>query len=148
MGPVVARIGERGALLLGTLGGAAGFALYGYAPTGLIYVAAIPVFTLVNFLQPGLQGLMTRRVGPRHQGELQGANQGMMGIAAIFGPIIFGLTFAWSIHHEASLRTPGLAIYLAAGLMTAAFLLALKLAHPPAAVQPPPGALQADTQTP
>ena len=35
---------------------------------------------------PGLQGLMTRRVGPQEQGQLQGANQSLQGIAAIIGP--------------------------------------------------------------
>src|SRR3990167_1605635 len=62
VGPVVARIGERGALLLGAPAGALGFAIYGFAPNGWVYVAGIPVFALMNFLQPGLQGLMTRRV--------------------------------------------------------------------------------------
>ena len=33
VGPVVKRIGERGAVLLGAAGGAAGFLIYAFAPT-------------------------------------------------------------------------------------------------------------------
>ncbi len=138
VGPVVARIGERGALLLGTLGGALGFALYGWAPTGMLYLAAAPVFALLSFVQPGLQGLMTRRVGPQEQGQLQGANQGLQGIASILGPMIFGLTFAWAVRHDATLHLPGLPIFIAAGLLLAAFLLSVKVGRPaPDAVAAP-----------
>jgi DHA1 family tetracycline resistance protein-like MFS transporter len=134
VGPVVARIGERGALLLGALGGAAGFTLYGLAPNGWAYVAAAPVFAVMSFLQPGLQGLMTRRVGPQEQGRLQGANQSLQGIASVTGPMIFGLTFAWAVRHDAVLHAPGLPIFIAGGLLLGAFLLALRVGHAPARV--------------
>lgn len=139
VGPVVARIGERGALLLGAAAGATGFAIYGFAPTGAIYLIGIPVFALMNFVLPGLQGLMTRRVGPSNQGQLQGANQGLQGIASIIGPILFGLTFAWSIRHEGVLHQPGLAIYIAGGLLALAWLLALKVGRAPEAAAQPAG---------
>ena len=133
VGPVVSRIGERGALLLGAAGGCLGFALYGFAPTGWFYIASAPVFALLNFMQPGLQGLMTRRVGPTHQGQLQGANQSLQGIASVLGPIMFGTIFAWSIRQDATLHAPGLAIYLAAFLLLLALLLGMRVAHAPAA---------------
>lgn len=137
VGPVVARIGERGALLLGALGGAAGFALYGYAPTGWAYLASAPVFALLNFLQPGLQGLMTRRVGAHEQGQLQGANQSLQGIASVVGPILFGLVFAWAVDNDATLHMPGLPIYLAAALLVIAFFLGLKVAKTPQSAAAP-----------
>ena len=136
-GPVVAKIGERGALLLGAAAGATGFAIYGVAPNGWIYFLGVPVFALMNFLQPGLQGLMTRRVEPSGQGQLQGANQSLQGIASVIGPIVFGLTFAWSIRHEGIMHQPGLAIYLASGLLVAAFMLALRVARAPRQVANP-----------
>jgi len=134
VGRVVARIGERGALLLGALGGAAGFTLYGLAPNGWAYIASAPVFALASFLQPGLQGLMTRRVGPQEQGQLQGANQSLQGIASVAGPMIFGLTFTWAVRRDAALHMPGLPILVAAGLLVVAFLLAVRVGHAPAAV--------------
>lgn len=126
VGPIVARIGERGALLAGCAFAALGFALYGLAAEPWLYLAAMPIFALSSLIQPGLMGLMTRRVGPSEQGQLQGANQSLQGISTIAGPPLFGLTFAWSVRHDAGLHMPGLAIFIAAGLMAAAFLLALR----------------------
>jgi DHA1 family tetracycline resistance protein-like MFS transporter len=136
VGPLVARIGERGALLLGAFGGAAAFTIYGLAPTGWIYLAAMPVFAVMSFLQPGLQGLMSRRAGPQEQGQLQGANQSLQGIASITGPIIFGLTFTWAVRHDAVLHMPGLPILISAALLLSAFLLAIKVGHAPARMAP------------
>jgi DHA1 family tetracycline resistance protein-like MFS transporter len=135
VGPVVARIGERRAVLLGAAAAVLAFIWYGSAPKGWMYLLGVPIFAMGNFLQPGLQALMTRRLHPDQQGQLQGANQSLTGIASIFGPIIFGELFAWSVRHDATLHTPGLAIYVAASLMGLAFLLALGFARHPS-VQP------------
>lgn len=132
VGPVVSRIGERGALLLGSFTGALGFAIYAVAYTPWLYILAMPVFALSSFIQPGLMGLMTRRVEPTAQGQLQGANQSLMGIAGMTGPAIFGLTFAWSVRNDAEVHMPGLAVGIAAALVAAAFLLALRFAKPAA----------------
>jgi DHA1 family tetracycline resistance protein-like MFS transporter len=135
--PVVKRIGERGALLVGALFGAMGFGIYAFAPNTAWYLIGTPVFALMGLLIPGLMGLMSRRVPPREQGQLQGANQSVQGISSILGPLIFGLIFAWSVHNERTLHLPGLAIFVAAGLMLLAFLLGLTVARPPRAAEPP-----------
>jgi DHA1 family tetracycline resistance protein-like MFS transporter len=130
VGPVVKRIGERGAVLLGATFGACGFLIYAMAASPWLYVMAIPIFAGVGLLQPGLMGLMSRRVDPRHQGQLQGANQCLQGIAAFLGPPLFGLTFAWSIRHDTSLHLPGLAILISVALLVAAFALSVRVATP------------------
>jgi DHA1 family tetracycline resistance protein-like MFS transporter len=130
VGPAVKRIGERGAVLAGALCGAAGFLIYGLAPTGPIYFIGMPVFALMGLMQPGLQGLMSRRVDPNEQGQLQGAGQSLQGIAAIIGPLIFPLSFAWALRHDASLHMPGLPVLIAALLLFFGFLLALRVARP------------------
>ena len=135
VGPVVKRIGERGALLLGAIGGAVGFLLYGLSSEGWMYLASAPVFALTNFLQPGLQGLMTRRVGPQEQGQLQGATQALQGIGSVIGPLIFNGTFAWAIHEDRTLHMPGLPIFIASGLLLSAFLLAVRVGHAPSRVE-------------
>jgi DHA1 family tetracycline resistance protein-like MFS transporter len=130
VGPAVARFGERRVVLIGAAAGALGFAWYGSAATGWVYLLAAPLFAFSGFMMPGLQGLMTQRVPPNQQGQLQGAIQSLAGIGAILGPLVFGETFAWSIRNDATLHMPGLAIYLAGGLFVLAFLLALGVAHP------------------
>lgn len=124
VGPIVKRVGERNAVLIGLAAGVIGFVWYGSASVGWVYLLGAPIFAFTGLLMPGLQGLMTRRVSPQEQGQLQGANQSLMGIGSILGPLVFGGVFAWSIRHE-SFHVPGLAIYLAAGLLVLAFLLSL-----------------------
>ncbi len=113
--PVVKRVGERGAVLLGAAAGALGFVIYAFASTGLVYFIGVPVFAFIGLMQPGLMGLMTRRVGPQHQGQLQGANQSLQGVASMIGPSLFGLTFAWLIRRDATLHLPGGAILISDG---------------------------------
>jgi DHA1 family tetracycline resistance protein-like MFS transporter len=131
VGPVVARIGERRAVMLGAAAGVAGFVWYGWAPTGWLYLMGAPIFAFIGFMMPGLQGLMTRRLPPHEQGQLQGANQSLQGIAAVIGPPVFGLVFAWSVRQDAVLHAPGLAIYLAAAMLAGAFALAYGVARAP-----------------
>jgi MFS transporter, DHA1 family, tetracycline resistance protein len=130
VGPVVKRVGERGAVLLGAAAGALGFLIYAFASTGVVYFIGVPVFALVGLMQPGLMGLMTRRVGPQHQGQLQGANQSLQGVASMIGPSLFGLTFAWLIRRDASLHLPGGAILISAALLALGFLISLRVARP------------------
>jgi len=130
VGPAVARAGERRVVLVGAAFGALGFFWYGAASTGWLYLLGAPIFALSGFIMPGLQGLMTQRMTANQQGQLQGAIQSLQGIASILGPLIFGETFAWSLRHEATLHMPGMAIYLAGGLLVLAFAVAWNFAHP------------------
>lgn len=127
VGRVVKKLGERGSLLLGLGGGAAGFLLYGLASTPTLFWMTLPVFSFTAFVQPGLMGLMTRRVGPSEQGQLQGANSSIMGLTGLIGPGLFTGTFAWAIRNE---TLPGLPLFIAASLMGMAFLWAFLVAKP------------------
>lgn len=143
VGPAVKRFGERRLVLIGAAAGALGFIWYGAASTGWLYILGAPLFAFSGFLMPGVQGLMSQRVAPTHQGQLQGVNQSLQGVASFIGPSIFGLTFAFSVRHDQTLHMPGLAIYLAGGLLALAFLVAWGAAHPhrpQASVEPAPAA--------
>ena len=131
IGPVVKRVGERGALLLGLGSGCVGFAVYGLATEGWIYLLGVPLFALTGFVQPGLQGLMTRKVAPSEQGQLQGANGAIGGVAGILAPSIFGLSFAWAVRNDAMVHQPGLPVLIAALFLGAGFLIALRYAKAP-----------------
>lgn len=129
VGPVVARIGERGAVLVGAAAGALGYACFGFANTGTGYLVAIPVLVFLNLFMPGLQGLMTRRVSQTEQGELQGAVQALMGLASIVGPLLFGLSFAWSVRADAAQPMPGVPFFIASALLVVALVLAVRIAR-------------------
>ena len=127
VGPAVHRLGERGALRLGLAAGALGFAIYGLAPTALVYWLGLPVFALSGLIQPGVMGLMTRRVGSDEQGQLQGANSALMGVTGLVGPGLFTAVFAWSVGDPRALHMPGVAVLLAAGFMAAALAMTARI---------------------
>jgi len=127
--PVVARLGERRALVLGLLCGAIGFSVYGWAPTGLLFCLGIPLMSLWGFAGPALQGLMSARVGASEQGQLQGANTSLQGIAGMLGPGLFTQTFAACIGPLAAWHLPGAPFFAAAAMLFGATLLALRSAY-------------------
>jgi DHA1 family tetracycline resistance protein-like MFS transporter len=133
VGPTVARIGERGALLIGILASAASPLWVGFAPEGWMYLASLPVGALGGLLIPGLQGLMTRRVAPHEQGQLQGANQCLNGLAALIGPVIYGLSFAWWVRHGHAQGLPAAPMEIAGLMLIVAFMIALNVARRPKA---------------
>ena len=125
--PVVAKIGDRRALFAGLAFGAIGFALWGFAPTGILFLAAIPFGSLMGFYGPAAQGLMTHRVGVSEQGQLQGANSSVMGIAGLVGPGLFTYTFAHFISTDRTWQLPGAPFFLGSLLLLIALLLAVRV---------------------
>ena len=123
IGPAVARLGERGALIVGLVFGVAGFAAFGLAATGMWFLAGIPLLALWGFAGAAALGLMSHRVGPSEQGRLQGANASIMGIANLLGPGLFAQTLAVTIGGGAW-HYPGAAFLLAALILAFAILVA------------------------
>jgi len=130
VGPSVRRFGERQVMIAGLVAGAAGFLLYALAPSGLWFLAAIPVAALWGLTGPAAQGIMTRAVGGSAQGELQGAMGSLAGISMMIGPTLFASVFAWSIGDGAGWHFPGSAYALAASLLVVAALIAARATRP------------------
>jgi DHA1 family tetracycline resistance protein-like MFS transporter len=130
VGPAVTRLGERRALLTGLLFGAAGFAVYGIATTGAVFLIGIPLMSLWGLYGPAAQGLMTRRVSPSEQGGLQGALSSVRGIAELIGPGLFTLTFAYFIGAGVGWHLAGAPFMLAAALLAAALVQAWRVTRP------------------
>jgi DHA1 family tetracycline resistance protein-like MFS transporter len=129
VGPAVARLGERGALMTGIVFQAAGMLWTGFAWRGWMYLASLPVGAMGGLLLPGLQGLMTRRVAPHEQGQLQGANQCLNGLAGIIGPVIYGLSFAWWVRHGEAMSLPAAPFEIAGAMLVLGFVIALGVAR-------------------
>ncbi len=117
VGPTVRRFGERRVLIAGLVAGAIGFSIYGLAGTGPAFLMGVPIMALWGLASPSAQGLMSRRLGPSEQGQLQGANGSIMGIATMIGPTMFASVFAFSIGEGARMHVPGAAYVLAAILL-------------------------------
>jgi DHA1 family tetracycline resistance protein-like MFS transporter len=130
VGPAVARFGERTALILALICGAIGMTIFGLAPTGIAFLVGVPVMSLWGLSGPALQGLMTRRVGANEQGQLQGANSSIMGIANLVGPLIFATIFAYSIGGGRGWNLPGASFLLAALLLVGSAVVAWQVTRP------------------
>ena len=124
--PIIKLLGERGTLMLGLSAGAVGFGIYGMAPVGAIFLLAVPVQAVWGVASPAMQSIMSRAVDPSEQGRLQGAITSMRGIAGVIGPFLFAGLFRAGI--EANPQVPGAALYLAAGLLVLATVLAMRAA--------------------
>ena len=122
--PVVDRIGERRAVLVGLLLGAVGFCMYG--GNQVLFWIAIPINMLWMIAGSASQALMTRRVGKNEQGELQGAINMLRSVGSIVGPAIFTGTFAFSISSAHAWRAPSVAWFLGGAMLVVAAIVAWK----------------------
>jgi len=121
-------LGERGVVLIGLLFAAAGSALMGLAPTGLLFCAAYLPMIAGNIVGPSLQSLMTATVPADEQGRLQGALGAVGGLTGFIAPVAFTQLFAWSVEPgrggmwSGSTYLAGAGFDLLAWLVVAAFV--------------------------
>ncbi len=125
VGPVVKRLGERRVLLASLVVAVVGLALMGIN-NGFVFLVAAVIISLPMY-QASSQALMTRRVRPEEQGELQGALGSLRGISMLVGPGIFSLTFAQFAGPWRSLGLIGAPWLLAAMLYTVALVIAWRV---------------------
>ena len=126
-GPVTKHVGERAALMIGLGFGVAGFLVAAFAQTGAVFWIGIPLLALWGLESPAAMSLMSRRVGPSEQGQLQGANSSVAGIANLLGPALFTQVFAFAIGTGRAWQQPGAPFLIAALLIAAAGVLAWRV---------------------
>ena len=114
----IKRLGELHTLFAGLFFGIIGFAVYASATTTLLFVIGCPLISLWGLAGPAVQALMSRRVGPTEQGQLQGANTSMFGMAGMIAPLMFTYIFAAAIP-----KFPGAPYWLASLLLIGSFVI-------------------------
>ena len=123
----VARFGERIMLLVGLVSGIVGFTVWGLASTPIIFMIAVIFYAPIGFVQPAVQGLMTRKVGPREQGALQGINGSILALTGIMGPLLFGFLYSYFISVQTPVSLPGAPFLISAVLMLASLALGARV---------------------
>ncbi len=111
IGPLVARLGERKALLIGLAADALGLVLLSIATRGWAPFALLPFFAAGGMALPALQALMAHKVDDDHQGELQGTLASMGSLIGVAGPLV-----ATALYAATRDVWPGLVWALAAAL--------------------------------
>jgi DHA1 family tetracycline resistance protein-like MFS transporter len=132
IGPAVRALGERRALLVGLGCGTLAFAGYALAPSGGWFLVAVPFGAMMGLYGAASQALMTARVSLSEQGQLQGVGASLMGLTGLAGPLLFSSTFAIGIRApgEGGIGLPGAPFLVAALLVFASLLIALRVARP------------------
>jgi DHA1 family tetracycline resistance protein-like MFS transporter len=134
VGPMVKRFGERACMMFGLICGCIGFAVLGGATVGVAFMAGIPLIALWGMAGPAMQSLMSRKVLPTQQGQLQGAVGSIRGITGVIGPIVMNGTFALTAGSRALTEAPGAVYFLAAVFLVSTFSIVLRATQPTSAL--------------
>ena len=118
--PILARIGERNAVLLGLGVDVVAFVALGFVTNGWIALALTPLTALGSIAGPALQGIMSRTAPDDQQGELQGALTSINAVASIAAPLATTQVFFYFTHENAPIYLPGAPFILSAILVVGA----------------------------
>ena len=119
---VVRWLGEARAALVGCGLDAIAVAIFAFAPAGWVLFPATALQALGSIAPAAIRAMLSARVGPTRQGEIQGALSSVEGLTQIGAPLVAGGLFAWFSGPAAPFHFPG-APWLMAALMYAAALL-------------------------
>jgi DHA1 family tetracycline resistance protein-like MFS transporter len=105
---------------------AIGFFLFSFASQGWMMYAIMVPFALGGLAGPTLQGVISGKVAPSEQGELQGALTSVMSLTSVLGPLMHTNLFSYFSSEGAFIHYPGAAFFVGSILAIAALLIILK----------------------
>jgi len=106
------KLGIINCIYLGSVFYAIGLSVFAFASAGwLMYVGLIP-YCLSGIGGPSMQGLISGKVPPNAQGELQGALTSLISHSAIFGPPLMTTLYSTFSKPNAILHFPGAAFMM------------------------------------
>ena len=125
-GPVVKRIGERRAALLGLAIACLAAAGYGLVP-GIVGVVVLLIFHgPEGFAQPALTAMMSARVPESEQGALQGGLGAVTNLMMLAGTLFFAQVFGYFLSDAAPVQSPDAAYFVAAVLLVVPFAMLMR----------------------
>jgi len=140
-GVAVPRLGERRAILVGFTCAGIGFLGYALATQSWMMYAATIFFAMVGIGSSALRSVLSKQVSETEQGELQGAITSVMGLTAIFTPLVMTGLFSAFTGDDAPIYLPGAPYFLATLAMVVSILFVLRfIGHLSVKPQPPANA--------
>lgn len=115
--PIIDRIGERWAVIMGLWIDVGAFIALGFVTNGWIALAMTPLTALGSIAGPALQGIMSRRADDNQQGELQGTLASINAVATIIAPLLVTQIFWYFTSDQAPVYSPG-APFLVSAVLT------------------------------
>jgi DHA1 family tetracycline resistance protein-like MFS transporter len=136
---VIPKIGETNSVYLGLLGGAAAFAGYAFASNTVTMFVFVGTYAVFGFAGPALNAIMSKLVGPKEQGELQGALACVGSLTSVAAPVILTQIFVYFSGASAPVYFPGAGFLAASLFLVAAVLVFTRLrTRQPAVAAPEP----------
>ena len=111
---VIPRLGDRLTVLAGLIVMAFGYLGFSLATEGWMMLVFIIPFALGSLAMPALRSILSKRVGPEAQGELQGVMSSLVSLTAIIAPVFLTQLFGYFTSLEAPIYFPGAAFFAAA----------------------------------
>jgi MFS transporter, DHA1 family, tetracycline resistance protein len=129
IGPIVKRIGERNAMILGLSLSATSALVIALAYTGTLFFFSIPLASLGGLSSPSLMSIASRQASETEQGRLQGALGSLQGIAMMLAPLVLSQLFSVSIQRGGQ-PFAGVPFAFTSLVLLAALLLAARATRP------------------
>jgi DHA1 family tetracycline resistance protein-like MFS transporter len=124
---VVPRIGERRALVVGLVLAVVSHFFMGLANHGWMALVLLLPMALAGLAGPSIQAIISRAVGPKEQGELQGSLNSLSMVAAVVAPFIGTNLLARFGPETATPHIPGASFFAAAAFNLLGLVLAVRL---------------------
>jgi DHA1 family tetracycline resistance protein-like MFS transporter len=122
----IPKLGQERSIWIGLLLYSIGLLLFAVASKGWMMFVFIVPYCLGGIAGPALQGIMTGKVPPNEQGELQGGLTSLASLSSIFGPWIMTYIFYYFTKRDAPVYLPGAPFILGAALMLLSTVLAVR----------------------
>ncbi|WP_400082960.1 TCR/Tet family MFS transporter [Yoonia sp. R78084] len=128
--PILNRIGERKAVILGLSVDVLAFVALGFVTDGWVALALTPLTALGSIAGPALQGIMSRTAADNQQGELQGTVSSINAVATIVAPLMVTQTFWFFTDGHGPVYAPGAPFILSAILTIGCILVFVQTPRP------------------
>ena len=123
---IIPRLGDARTVVMGLSLTALIYAGYGLSSAGWMLYIFIVIGGLAGLASPAMQSIMTSRIPPDGQGELQGAVASLTSLASLLAPIPLTSLFGHFSGADAKVYLPGIPFFAAAGLALTGFALAAR----------------------
>ncbi len=128
VGPLVRRFGEQRLIVYGTVARILAFVGVGLSRSPIAAAIAIVPLSIGNSVsQPSLQSIISRFSSPDMRGRVLGTFQSTNSLTLIIGPILAGLLLETNFPFLSDQTTNALPMFAAAGLVTIAAVLSLRV---------------------
>lgn len=123
---VIPKIGKKNAVFAGLALSMTGQLCFAFATKGWMMFPFLLPYCLGGIAMPSLQGIVSSKIPPNEQGELQGVIAGMVSITAIIGPLIMTNAFAYFTNSGQDIYFPGAPFFIGAILTFISILVVAK----------------------